>query len=303
MDRPSTRGTGAEPGPVDSDVPAASSHDLQERLDDLQLTLDAQRQLLRARRPTDLVDTLRAVVHRAGATLVDGEVTGPEVLQIDIGLGVRPPALPWSPPDHPSRAVLQRLLPGLVEDATRLAHRLLEAREQGDVSLRDDLTGALNEAGTRRLLDKLRAGDAVVVAALRPETTDTAIGATTSTSERSGGTATTRSDLALRALAEMVRSELDVDEQLCRLDASGLVVALRHAELERIHTLCQRIDLRWERAHDLTLLLGSVHLDAPAPGLAAALTATFRADADASSDGVKALEHPADIEVRFHAAS
>lgn len=307
MDRPSTRGTAGSSEPAASDAAAPSRDDLQERIDDLQLTLDAQRQLLRARRPSDLVDTLRSVVHRAGATLVDGEVTGPEVLQIDIGLGIRPPALPWSPPDHPSRRVLHRLLPGLVEDATRVAHRLLEAREQADVSLRDDLTGGLSVGATARLLDKLRAGDAVVLVGLGTSPADEPDGGPSGPEafgpQGARPASSARVELELRALAEIARSELDVDEQLCRLDTRSLAIVLRHAEQDRIAVLCQRVGDRWGREHDVPVLLGSVLLDDQADGLAASLAAQLAAARLADTGRGPVADASAGTEVRFHAAS
>jgi GGDEF domain-containing protein len=203
----------------------------------LDVTVSAQRALLRARRPEQVVDALERVVLRLGGSLVPGHVGGPDVLHLDVGLGVAEPSLPCAAPGDPARARLERVLPGLVEDATRVVQRLWRLAEQGDPTLLDELTAALSVPATRRLIDRAVAGDVLLGLAL----TDADGIATTHGSSRV--------DLHLHRLAAFARSELDVDERLGRLDGPAIVVVLPHPDPLRAEELRHRLARRWER-HD-----------------------------------------------------
>jgi hypothetical protein len=204
----------------------------------LDVTVTAQRAMLRARRPEQVVDALELAVARLGGTTAPGHVAGEEVLPLDLGLGVRDPLLPCAAPDDPARARLERVLPGLVEDATRTVQRLWRLADQGDPTLLDELTGALQPAATTRLVTRTAPGDALVGWALDVD----------------GGVAATHGpaqvDVLLRELAAYVRSELDVDERLGRLHGPGLLAVLPHPGADRPDTIRQRVVERWQRRDD-----------------------------------------------------
>jgi hypothetical protein len=268
--------------------PAGTQPELDEHVLELEVTVEAQRRLLRARRPSDAVDALSAVVHRLGATLVDGEVSGAEVLPIDVALGVRPPTLPWAPPDEPARARLQRILPGLVDDAGRVVHRLWLAREHGDTAQLDELTGTLHSGAIGRLLGKLEPGDAVLACTLPREGTLALDGSVS------------RADLTLRNLAELLRSELDVDERLGRLDPVTLVVAVPHVDDARLEQLIERVATRWERDRPaVPLLTATVHVVARTDDLAQRVQDQLDAARRAFPHGPTTQDAP-DLEVEVH---
>jgi hypothetical protein len=201
----------------------------------LDVTVAAQRAMLRARHPGQVIDALELAVTRTGGTVTTSQGEGDEILHIDIGLGVRGPLLPCAEPDDPARARLEWLLPGLVEDATRAVQRLWRLDEQGDATLLDALTGALNPAATTRLIGRAVTGDVIVGWSLDIDRTVAA----------THGPA--RVEVALRDLAGFARSELDVDERLGRLHGTGMVAVLPHPTEGRGDDLRRRVTARWER--------------------------------------------------------
>jgi hypothetical protein len=214
----------------------------------LDATVTAQRAILRARRPEDVVAALERTVQDLGGSLVPAHIDGDEVLPIDIGVGVRGPLLPWAPPDDPARGRLERVLPPLVEDATAAVQRLWRLNAVGDPTLHDDLTGALSPAATIRLITRARTGDVLVGFAL----------ASTGPLARRGHDV--RLELALIDLTACVRSELDVDERLGRLHGLGVVATLNAPPEDRAPTLLDRVDERWSRradAAEVPLVLGT----------------------------------------------
>jgi hypothetical protein len=236
----------------------------------LEATVAAQRSLLRARRPDDVVVALERVVHRLGGSVVPGHVGGDEVLHLDIGLGVQDALLPWAPPDDPARPLIQRVLPSLLEDARRVVHLLWAREDHDDPTLRDELTGALHAQATARLVDRGRPEDTLVGLTV----------ASTAAIEEVHGRA--RAEVLLRQLARFVASELDVDERLGRLTSPALVVALRGAEDDRADELVTRVTTRWERQRSLPVGLRSAIVrrgDDPAEALTT-LACELRGDDD-----------------------
>lgn len=215
----------------------------------LEATASAQRAILRARRPEDVVRALERTVHTLGAEVVPAHVGGDDVLQLDLSLGVRDATIPLAPPGEPARAHLQQVLPGLLEDARRMIHLLWAQDELGDTTLRDDLTGALHADATRRLIERGL-----------PE--DTLLGLTVADTDAVEAThGGTRVEVLLRQAARFVRSELDVDERLGRLSRTVLVVVLRGREDDRATELAARVGERWnrQRALPVALLTSMVH--------------------------------------------
>jgi hypothetical protein len=206
-----------------------------------QVTIAAQRDLLRARRPDDVPAALARAVTALGGTVVDGDQAGDEVLQLDLGLGIRPPCVAWADPDGQARADLDAVLPGLVVDALPTARRLLALRERVDATTTDEATGALHAPATARLV--ARAPEGAVVVALAPDAPG-----------QDPTAAALAAELQLRDLADAVRAELDVDERLGRLDGDALVVVLPRPDPGRAADLVTRVTSRWSRTHPRTAL-------------------------------------------------
>jgi GGDEF domain-containing protein len=227
----------------------------------LQTTIDAQRAILRARRPDDVVTALARTVQVLGGRVVPGHINGDEVLHLDLALGVRDAVLPWAPPDDPSRERIQRVLPALLEDARRQLHLLWALEDLDDPSLRDELTGALHAEATRRLVGRASAADTLVGFSL------TGVAAI---EEVHGGA---RLEVLLRQLAGFVRSELDVDERLGRLAGPTLVALLPHAPDGRPEELMDRVSDRWERQRELPvpMVASSVSIGDDSPAALATL--------------------------------
>jgi GGDEF domain-containing protein len=127
------------------------------------------------------------------------------------------------------------VLPGLVEDAQRTVQRLWRLETEGDPTLLDPLTGALQPAATRRLVERAAAGDVLVGVAVDHD------GAVAATDGRA------RSDVLVRDLATVVQGELDVDERLGRLEGPGVVALLPHPDADRADHLVTRVRERWSR--------------------------------------------------------
>ncbi|MFA9432973.1 hypothetical protein [Egicoccus sp. AB-alg2] len=204
----------------------------------LDVTVRAQRAILRAKRPEDVVAALERAVAQLGGSLVPAHIAGDEVLHMDVGLGVRGPLLPWAAPDDPARPRLEHVLPGLVEDGQQMVHRLWRLAERGDPTLHDELTGALHATATTRLITRSRAGDVLAGLVLDPD------GAV---ARLHGGA---RMSSLLHQLAVNVRSELDVDERLGRLHGLALVAVLPQSDEARAQELLTRLDQRWRRRED-----------------------------------------------------
>jgi GGDEF domain-containing protein len=209
----------------------------------LEVTATAQRGLLRARRPEEVVRVLERAVLALGGDVVPGHVGGDEVLHLDLALGVRDARLPWAPPDDPARQRIQRVLPGLLEDARRLIHLLWGREDRDDPTLRDELTGALHPGATARLVERARPDDVLVAFEV----------ADTDAVERAHGHG--RVDVLVRQAARFVRSELDVDERLGRLAGPIVVALLPHPGPGRAQELCDRVLDRWERQRALPVAL------------------------------------------------
>lgn len=201
----------------------------------LEATVEAQRSLLRARRPEEVVRALERVVMHLGGEVVPGHVGGDEVLHLDLALGVRAAVLPWAPPDSPARDRIQRVLPPLLEDARRLVHLLWAREDREDPTLRDELTGALHRGATVRLLERAAEhAELVAIEVADADAVDHTHGAS-------------RVEVLVRQLARFVRSELDVDERLGRLDGPVVAVLLPNPTADRAEELVRRVEQRWER--------------------------------------------------------
>ncbi len=145
-----------------------------------------------------------------GGEVVPGHVGGDEVLHLDLSLGVRDAVLPWAPPDEPARARIQRVLPGLLEDARRLLTCCGPARTATTRRCATSSPARCTRRHRTARANAAAADDVLVGFAL----------AGTDAVER-GPRRQPRIEVLLRQLARFVRSELDVDERLGRLTRAG----------------------------------------------------------------------------------
>lgn len=90
------------------------------------------RAMMRAAGPRDLRDALVALVERLGGTVGPAAEQDDEVLPVDLSMGEGPPVLPRAPALSLARMRIERILPGLVEDARVLAHRQRTASRRVD---------------------------------------------------------------------------------------------------------------------------------------------------------------------------
>jgi hypothetical protein len=202
----------------------------------LDVTVEAQRALLRARRPEEVVEALEGAVHRLGGSIVPGHLGGDDVLPLDVSLGVQAPAVPWVPANGPTRDHLERVLPGLVEDARATVHRLWLLREVvGDPTDTDPVTGGLAPGATVRLVGRLGPGDALLGLALRdPDTIESAHGRT-------------RVEVLLHELCTLLRSELELGDHVGRLRGPAVVGVLPRTDVGRAREMAERVMRRWQR--------------------------------------------------------
>jgi hypothetical protein len=209
----------------------------------LDITVEAQRGLLRARHPEQVVEALEGAVHRLGGSIVPGHLGGDDILPIDLSMGVRAPTVPWVPADGPSRARLERVLPALVEDARAAVHRLWALQgAAGDPETLDPVTGGLDAGATVRLTTRLGSGDAMVGLALRDAT---AI---------EGTHGRTRLEVLLHQLAELLRQELELGDHLGRLEGAAVMAVLPRTDTDRARDVATRAARRWDRQeHDVAL--------------------------------------------------
>jgi hypothetical protein len=213
----------------------------------LDVTVEAQRALLRARHPEEVVEALEGAVHRLGGSIVPGHLGGDDVLPLDVSLGVHAPAVPWVPADGPTRGHVERVLPGLVEDARATVHRLWTLREAaGDPTQTDPVTGGLDPGATVRLVGRLGEGDALAGLALEDAN---AIEATHGH---------TRLEVLLHQLSTLLRSELQLGDHTGRLTGPAVLAVLPRTEVGHARDVVQRTMLRWERQEPDTTLRSAV---------------------------------------------
>jgi hypothetical protein len=203
----------------------------------LDVVVTTQRAMLRARRPEQVVDALELAVTRLGGSIAPAHTAASDdLLHLDVGLGVRGPSVPVAAASDPARARLESVLPGLVEDAQRTVQRLWRLAAQGDPTLLDPLTGALQPAATKRLVWRAAPGDLLLGFAV-----DVGRGVAVTDGQA-------RADVLVRDLANAVQGELDVDERLGRLDGPALVALLPHPAEGRGDAVVTRVRERWDRA-------------------------------------------------------
>ncbi|HET7688879.1 MAG TPA: hypothetical protein VFK41_00740, partial [Nocardioidaceae bacterium] len=138
--------------------PAVPGEALTIRLHQTEVVLNAVRAMLRVESVEHAVAVLQDTVRLLGGGTVPARSAGSDAIPVDISLGQGDPLLPVAPLQSPTRRVLERLVPGLVEDARRAVDLARQNRRLVSEADTDPLTGL----GNRRRLDRvpsLRAED------------------------------------------------------------------------------------------------------------------------------------------------
>ena len=238
----------------------ASSPDVPEIL------LQATRALLWIQTPADARNIATDVVTALGGSVVPAADAPGDALPVDLSFGDGVPVLPQAGRDSRARALLERHLPSLVEDARRAVELGSEVlRLAGDASV-DSLTRLPNRRMLGRSLGRLRTGDEVIMIDLDhfKHVNDTL-----------GHDA---GDRVLRAFGSTLRETVRATETVGRYGGEEFVVILRDKAgaarfLERFRRLWEE-----ERPYPVTFSAG-IALAGEDPGLAlqAADDAMYRA--------------------------
>lgn len=211
----------------------------------LPVVLEAARDLLRVESVEQAVGVLIRSVTALGGDTVPDRRLGAGVIPIDIGLGHAGTRFARAYPGSPARAVLDRVLPRLVEDAWAACARLAAPATSGADSLVDPLTGV----GTRRSLARMRAlvdTDALAVVDLDR------LRAFNQSAGRDAG------DLVLVAFSRTLRQHLRASDQVFRLGGAEFLLVMPSTTVKGVRVALGHLRERWlaERPADISFSAG-----------------------------------------------
>ena len=219
-------------------------------METLQVLLDCTRTLLRVDSAEQTVGVLiRAVLNLGGTTVPAGQAPT-SAMPIDVSLGEAGPLLPVAPLGSHARRNLERLLPGLVEDAKTAADtagRLARPSEQVDT---DPLTGLGNRRGLSRVR-VLLGTDSVAMVDLDH------FKRVNDTSGHEGG------DRLLVAFSRALRQHLRSNDLVFRLGGEEFLVIMPGTTPERVLVALEHLRQRWqaERPLPVTFSAGVAGVD------------------------------------------
>ncbi len=127
----------------------------------LAAVLAATRALLTAARPEQVAGILKTLVHDLGGGLVPARLADDNALPMDVGLGLGEPLLPWAEPVSVAAMRLSSVLPGFLQDALGVLHRLHGEQRRTEEADTDVLTGLLSRRAWMRRLGSAESGDAL----------------------------------------------------------------------------------------------------------------------------------------------
>jgi len=127
----------------------------------LAAVLAATRALLTAARPEQVAGILKTLVHDLGGGLVPARLADDNALPMDVGLGLGEPLLPWAEPVSVAAMRLSTVLPGFLQDALGVLHRLNGEQRRTEEADTDVLTGLLSRRAWMRRLGSAESGDSL----------------------------------------------------------------------------------------------------------------------------------------------
>lgn len=135
--------------------------DVVEDHDALAAVLAATRALLTAARPEQVAGIVKTLVHDLGGGLVPARLADGHALPMDVALGFGEPLLPWAEPVSVAAMRLSSVLPGFLQDAHGVLHRLHGEQRRTEEADTDLLTGLLSRRAWMRRLGSAESGDAL----------------------------------------------------------------------------------------------------------------------------------------------
>lgn len=213
--------------------------------DTTQVLLDSARALLRVDSAEQAVGVLIRAVSDLGGATVPALRCPAEAIPIDISLGEADPLLPVAPVGSPARRDLERLLPGLVEDARTAADRATRLGRLADQVDTDPLTGLGNRRGLTRVRT-LRNMDSIAMVDLDhfKQVNDTYGHAD--------------GDRILVAFSRTLRQHLRSSDLVFRLGGEEFLLIMPATTPEGVLTALENLRQRWhsERMHPVTFSAG-----------------------------------------------
>jgi diguanylate cyclase (GGDEF)-like protein len=216
----------------------------------MQVLLETTRTLLRVGSAEQAVGALMRAVVEFGGTCLPADKAPATAIPIDISLGHAAPLLPHAAPGSPARRTIERVLPGLVEDARKAADtagRMASMSTQIDT---DPLTGLGNRRGLGRLR-RLVNSDTIVVLDLDhfKQVNDT-----------HGHDA---GDRVRVAFSRTLRQRLRSADAVYRLGGEEFLMLLRDTSPESALVVLEQLRLKWtsERPLPVTFSAGIASID------------------------------------------
>lgn len=204
--------------------------------------LAATHALVRARTPDDVTRVVVTLVHDLGGALVPARYADPAVAPIDVSLGLSEPMLPHADPVSVAAMRIGMVMPGFLETARLVLHRLQGDVRRGEEATRDPLTGLLTRRAWMRRLAEAAPGDGVCLIDLDHF----------KTVNDSGGHAA--GDDVLRAIGGLVLRTFREDDACGRYGGDELVCLTPGLAGPGLMARCERVRAAW---HEQTAVEGA----------------------------------------------
>lgn len=216
------------------------------------VVLRATRALLHVEHASDVRDTAVALVEDLGGDVVGAADAPADAVPVDLSFGAGPPLLAL-PKSGVARMLLERFLPGFVEDGTRalaLVRNTDRLAVEADI---DPLTGLANRRASGRALGRVSEGDAVVLIDL----------------DRFKDLNDTRGhdegDRVLREFGATLRDGLRQQDHAGRRGGEEFILVVPGATVDEAHALYGRLRLAWKarRPHPVSFSAGIASVPPP----------------------------------------
>ncbi len=193
---------------------------------------EATRRALRIASAEEAASLARRLVRDLGGSVCDSR-TEPDCIAIDISFGTGGRVYPMAPGDTPARWMIERHLPGFIEDLqAALEHQHALERRARDAGL-DALTGLPERASMGRLMARLAQGDVLIAIDL-----DDFEQINESDGRQAG-------DAVLRTFGRVLRETVRANEVCGRMGGDEFLVVLYQATEETALAFLNRLQQRW----------------------------------------------------------